>query len=304
LGLQTHYRVRHLYQDGCDRKCWPENRALHSYRLIHRRKLPQRQFLRTHIPRNLASLQCRLDPRRIRNPPQIIPQRLPLLPKASLHKLKKPSLIRNPQLRPFPRQRHSHQSRSNLRRRPKRPSRNPQLNLRPRIKLAQSRKISVSPPPRPRHNPLRNFQLNHNVNRSDAVGHSKQMPQNRRSNVVRQIPINANAVSNQRRQINLQNISGNNFHPPPSRRSLPQPLRQPLIRLNRHNARPSPRQQFRHLPVPRPNFKPTLTRRHAKRLQNPLPPTQITKKMLSQLLSRHSADEFSNFAAIKPQGSS
>ena len=275
-----------------------------TYRLIHPRKLPQRQFLRPHIPRTPASLQRRLNPPPIRNPAQIIPQCLPLLPEASLHELKKPLLIRNPQPRPFPRQLHPHQSRRNLRRRPKRPSRNPQLNLRPRIKLAQSRKIPVSPPSGPRHNPLRNFQLNHNVNRSNAIGHSKQMPQNRRSNVVRQIPINTNPISNQRRQIDLQNISRNNFHSPPSPSLLPQPLRQPLIRLNRHNTRPSPRQQFRHLAMPRPNFKPTLTRRHDQRLQNLLPPTQITKKMLSQLLSRHSAVEFSNFAAIKLQGSS
>ncbi len=232
-------------------------------RLKHLRKLRQAQFLRPRIPRNPAFLQSRLNPRRIRNPPQIIPQRLPLLPKASLHELQKPPLIRNPQPRALAGQRHPHQRRRNLRRRPKRPRRNPQLNLRPRIKLAQSRKITVSPPPRPRHNPLRNFQLNHNVNGSNAIGHSKQMPQNRRSNVVRQIPINASPLSNQDRQIDLQHISHNNFHPPPSPRFLPQPLRQPRIRLNRHHPRPSPRQQFRHLAMPRPNFKPALACRHA-----------------------------------------
>ena len=81
-------------------------------------------------------------------------------------------------------------------------------------------------------------------------------------------------------------------------------LGEPRVRFDGHHSSASARQQLGHFTVAGANFQPAFAASYAQRLKYFFSPTQVGKKMLAELLSRHRSVECSNFAAFEPQGSS
>src|SRR5882724_6596763 len=150
-----------------------------------------------------------------------------------------------------------------------------------------------------RRQPLCDFQLNYDVNFVDQLGNFKKAVQYRRSNVIRQIAIEANAAAcGNRCQIDFQYISGNNRKIGKFLTDLAQMSDQRRIEFHGVNRRAGGGQKFRHLAVAGANFDPAKwlsgrgymffgVARNVDGASDFFPPALAVQKMLSQPLPRH-----------------
>ncbi len=130
----------------------------------------------------------------------------------------------------FARQRHLHERGSDVRRRAKRARRNPQRDFGVRVELAGGGKIAVFAAAGARGDARGDFELHHDVDRSDLVRVAEEMVENRRGDVVGQIAVNAEFSAGEFREIELRGRRPRRFRRRAIRRvgrgRLPASLRQ------------------------------------------------------------------------------
>jgi len=167
--------------------------------LLGPRIFPQFQFLQK-FPNTLRL--CDLA--------QIVRKRFSLLPKARLHKIQKLFRVADSGLRAGAGKAKGDQRRSHFRRRAERTGRELQYELWPRVKLGGDGKITVIFVAGLRGEAQGHFQLDHDVNFFYLIGERKEAVQDRRSDVVRKIPVEADAPAGRKRaQVDLERVPWN-----------------------------------------------------------------------------------------------
>ena len=183
-----------------------------SANLKQRRKLGDGELFRACVrgqarfPQNV--FRPRAQPRA-----QIVAQRFPFLRETFLHEIEKCVFVLDGILRARSGHAETYQRGRNFGRRPERPWRNPERDLRPAEPLRNHGEITVIAASRLRDDSHRNLELNHDMNGRDPVRVLEEAVQNGRSNVVRQISVNGKALAAcQFLKIDSHHIAFDDFH--------------------------------------------------------------------------------------------
>jgi len=231
---------------------------------------------------------------------EIVRKRFSLLPKARLHEIQKLFRVADSGLRAGAGKAKGDQRRSHFGRRAERTGRKLQYELWPRVELGGDGKITVIFVAGLRGEAQGHFQLDHDVNFFYLIGERKEAVQDRRSDVVRKIPVEADAPASRKgAQIDLEHVPWNHRKIRVLACEALQVFDERRVKFDGINGDAAANKILRHFPVARANFNPAVilnagicgtfhaVRGNANRAGDFFAPAGITQKMLSKFLSGH-----------------
>ena len=130
------------------------------------------------------------------------------------------------------------------------------------------------------------------MDRSNLIRIAEEMVEDRRGDVVRKIPVNAETTSTgELQEIELQDVARDDFDRRPfdgiRLDALAQILGKANIRFDGDDAPAPAGEQARHFAVASADFEPDVVRIARQRFENSLLPRWIAKEVLPQFLTRH-----------------
>jgi hypothetical protein len=136
-------------------------------------------------------------------------------------------------------------------------------------------------------NSLSDLELDHAAEGANAARRLQNVMQDRRGDVIRQVPENVSArcaeAAADLRNVNLQDIGRHHADGAVGRKLSLQPLRQSSVDFNRHHASRALRQQTGHGAAARTYFNHQIVGADVERRDDALPPGIARQKVLAQL---------------------
>src|SRR4029077_12997033 len=194
-----------------------------------------------------------------RQRPQVVYQDFALLRKAHLHEVQKSRFIAKRELRAFTGKAKRYQCGANLRRRAECAARNLKNELRTSIELRGDGEIAKAFCLWFCSETQSDFFLNHDVNLVDLIRKGKNMMKDRRSDVVRQIAIDADAPPGGKcGEISFQNIAGDDRQIREFLRKTLEAAQEQRIQFDGVNGRAGGDEVLGHFAVAGANFNPAI----------------------------------------------
>jgi hypothetical protein len=219
---------------------------------------------------------------------QVVPQRFSFLRKAILQKFQECSVVADLQACAFAGQMHRDESGIYFWRRTKRAGRNSQDNFGMREILAESGEIGVLAVAGRCDDARGDFILNDNVDGVNLRGEAEQMRENRRSDVVGQITVDAEACASERRQIDSENVGFDDFDVGPfGGGAFAESGCESGVGFDGDDAARALREKFGHFAVAGADLEPGSVRVRRKRARNAFAPRGAVKEVLAKLLAGH-----------------
>ena len=231
---------------------------------------------------------------------QVVDERFALLSETQFHKIQKGFLAAKRQVCPFAWKTKRYQCGTNFWRRAEGAAWNAKDQFGTTVKLRGDREITVLLRLRLGGEPESDFFLNHDVNFIDPISERKKMMKNRRSDVIRQIAVDAGALSSsESSEIGFKNISLDNRDVRKLFREPLEPSEKQPIQLDGIDRCAGGRKVLRHFTVTGANFDPAVrwaqrgrtnrsrVRRNADGPRDLFAPAGVREKVLAKALTSH-----------------